>query len=174
MASLPDAWVEDARNLDNAERILLQRNSENLLCLPDNQLVDATISDSPSLSQADVQRFIDYAFWCQIWSVALMTSVVKSSAKFSPLDPDDFRSPVIRQLLLSSYSVSPFDALNRLINSAREFQEARRAHDFTTLMSYYRQIRRPVAVFIDTIDEYFEGYVDKGSQYDEGASYLHR
>jgi hypothetical protein len=145
MASLPDAWVEDARNLDNAEqllhsahgilletpaigdflrnetnkrivvapkgygktfllkskRILLQRNSENLLCLPDNQLVDATISDSPSLSQADVQRFIDYAFWCQIWSAALMVSVVKSSAKFHPLDPADFRSPVMRQLLLS-------------------------------------------------------------------------
>jgi hypothetical protein len=83
MANLPDAWVEDARNLDNAEqllhsahdilletpaigdflrnetnkrivvapkgygktfllkskRILLQRNSENLSCLPDNQLV---------------------------------------------------------------------------------------------------------------------------------------
>ena len=102
MASLPDTWVEDARNLDNAEqllqsahgilletpaigdflrnetnkrivvapkgygktfllkskRILLQRNSENLSCLPDNQLVDATISDSPSLSQADVQRFV--------------------------------------------------------------------------------------------------------------------
>ena len=126
MANLPDAWVEDARNLDNAEqllqsargilletpaigdflrnetnkrivvapkgygktfllkskRILLQRNSENLLCLPENQLVDATISDSPSLSQADVQCFIDYAFWCQIWSAALMVSVVKSSAKF--------------------------------------------------------------------------------------------
>ena len=103
MANLPDAWVEDARNLDNAEqllhsargilletpaigdflrnetnkrivvapkgygktfllkskRILLQRNSENLSCLPDNQLVDATISDSPSLSQADLQRFVD-------------------------------------------------------------------------------------------------------------------
>ena len=146
MASLPDAWVEDARNLDNAEqllhsahgilletpaigdflrnetnkrivvapkgygktfllkskRILLQRNSENLSCLPDNQLVDATISDSPSLSQADVQRFVDYAFWCQIWSAALMVSVVKSSAKFHPLDPADFRSPVMRQLLLSS------------------------------------------------------------------------
>ena len=172
MASLPDAWVEDARNLDNAEqllhsahgilletpaigdflrnetnkrivvapkgygktfllkskRILLQRNSENLLCLPDNQLVDATISDSPSLSQADVQRFIDYAFWCQIWSAALMVSVVKSSAKFHPLDPADFRSPVMRQLLLSSYPVSPFDALKRLINSEREFQQARRSH----------------------------------------------
>ena len=172
MASLPDAWVEDARNLDNAEqllhsahgilletpaigdflrnetnkrivvapkgygktfllkskRILLQRNSENLLCLPDNQLVDATISDSPSLSRADVQRFIDYAFWCQIWSAALMVSVVKSSAKFHPLDPADFRSPVMRQLLLSSYPVSPFDALKRLINSDREFQQARRSH----------------------------------------------
>jgi len=45
-------------------------------------LVDATISDSPSLSQADVQRFVDYAFWCQVWSAALMVSVVKSSAKF--------------------------------------------------------------------------------------------
>ena len=183
MASLPDAWVEDARNLDNAEqllhsahgilletpaigdflrnetnkrivvapkgygktfllkskRILLQRNSENLSCLPENQLVDATISDSPSLSQADVQRFVDYAFWCQVWSAALMVSVVKSSARFHPLDPSDFRSPVMRQLLLSSYTVSPFDALKRLINSDREFQQARRSHDLTTLMSYYRQ-----------------------------------
>ena len=118
MANLPDAWVEDARNLDNAEqllhsahdilletpaigdflrnetnkrivvapkgygktfllkskRILLQRNSENLSCLPENQLVDATISDSPSLSQADVQRFVDYAFWCQVWSAALWSA----------------------------------------------------------------------------------------------------
>jgi hypothetical protein len=215
MANLPDAWVEDARNLDNAEqllhsahgillettaiadflrnetnkrvvvapkgygktfllkskRILLQRNSEHLSCLPENQLVDATISDTPSLSQADVQRFVDYAFWCQVWSVALMLSVVKSSAKFSPLDTDDFRSSVIRQLLLSSYPVSPFDALKRLINSDREFQQARRSHDLTTLMSYYRQIRRPVAVFVDTIDEYFEGYV---SESDPDASYLHR
>jgi hypothetical protein len=215
MANLPDAWVEDARNLDNAEqllhsahgimletpaiadflrnetnkrivvapkgygktfllkskRILLQRNSENLSCLPENQLVDATISDSPSLSQADVQRFVDYAFWCQVWSVALMLSVVKSSAKFHPLDPDDFRSAVMRQLLLSSYPVSPFDALKRLINSDREFQQARRSHDLTTLMSYYRQIRRPVAVFVDTIDEYFEGYV---SQSGADASYMHR
>ena len=218
MANLPDAWVEDARNLDNAEqllhsahgilletpaigdflrnetnkrivvapkgygktfllkskRILLQRNSENLSCLPDNQLVDATISDSPSLSQADVQRFVDYAFWCQVWSAALMVSVVKSSAKFYPLDPADFRSPVMRQLLLSSYPVSPFDALKRLINSDREFQQARRSHDLTTLMSYYRQIRRPVAVFVDTIDEYFEGYVDSGDPLEADASYLHR
>jgi len=217
MASLPDAWVEDARNLDNAEqllhsahgilletpaigdflrnetnkrivvapkgygktfllkskRILLQRNSENLSCLPENQLVDATISDSPSLSQADVQRFVDYAFWCQVWSAALMVSVVKSNAKFYPLDPADFRSPVMRQLLLSSYPVSPFDALKRLINSDREFQQARRSHDLTTLMSYYRQIRRPVAVFVDTIDEYFEGYVDSGDPSEADASYLH-
>lgn len=218
MANLPDAWVEDARNLDNAEqllhsahgilletpaiadflrnetnkrivvapkgygktfllkskRILLQRHSETLVCLPDNQLVDATISDSPSLSQADVQRFVDYAFWCQVWSAALMVSVVKSSSKFHPLDPGDFHSPVMRQLLLSSYAVSPFDALKRLINSDREFQHARRSHDLTTLMSYYRQIRRPVAVFVDTIDEYFEGYVDNGDSSDPGPSYLHR
>jgi hypothetical protein len=218
MANQPDAWVEDARNLDNAEqllhsaqgilletpaiadflrnetnkrivvapkgygktfllkskRILLQASTDSLSCLPENQLVDATISDSPSLSQADVQRFVDYAFWCQVWSAALMISVVKSSAKFYPLDPADFRSPLIQQLLLSSYPVSPFDALKRLINSNREFQQARRSHDLTTLMSYYRQIRRPMAVFVDTIDEYFEGYVDRGSQYDEDASYLHR
>jgi hypothetical protein len=218
MANLPDAWVEDARNLDNTEqllqsahgileetpaiadflrsesnrrivvapkgygktfllkskRILLQGSADHLACLPENQLVDATISDSPSLSQADVQRFVDYAFWCQAWSAALMTSVVKSSAKFSPLDPDDFHSGVIRQLLFSSYSVSPFDALKRLISSGREFQQARRTHDFTTLMSYYRQIRRPIAVFVDTIDEYFEGYVEGAIQYTEDTSYLHR
>jgi hypothetical protein len=217
MVNLPDAWVEDARNLDNAEqllhsakgileetpaitdflrnesnkrivvapkgygktfllkskRILLQSGNDSLSCLPENQLVDATVSDSPSLSQADIQRFVDYAFWCQIWSVALMISVVKSSIKFSPVDPDEFRSPIVRQLLLSPYSLSPFDAFKRLINSNREFQQARRMHDFTTLMSYYRQIRRPVAVFIDTIDEYFEGYVDKG-EYADDASYLHR
>jgi len=217
MANPPDAWVEDARNLDNAEqllhsahgilletpaiadflrnetnkrivvapkgygktfllkskRILLQQMSENLSCLPENQLVDATISDSPSLSQADVQRFVDYTFWCQVWSAALMLSVVKSSAKYYPLDPDDFRSAVMRQLLLSSYPVSPFDALKRLINSDREFQQARRSHDLTTLMSYYRQIRHPVAVFVDTIDEYFEGYVSQ-SEVDADASYVHR
>ena len=217
MANLPDAWVEDARNLDNTEqllhsakgileetpaiadflrnetnkrivvapkgygktfllkskRILLQSGNDNPFCLPENQLVDATISDSPSLSQADMQRFVDYAFWCQVWSVALMTSVVKNSMNFSSVDPDDFRSPIIRQLLLSTYSVSPFDAFKRLVNSNREFQQARRTHDFTTLMSYYRQIRRPVAVFVDTIDEYFEEYVDRG-QYAENASYLHR
>src|SRR4051794_6776191 len=155
-----------------SKRILLQQNSENLSCLPENQLVDATISDSPSLSQADVQRFVDYGFWCQVWSAALMVSVVKSSAKFYPLDPADFRSPVMRQLLLSSYPVSPFDALKRLINSDREFQQARRSHELTTLMSYYRQIRRPVAVFVDTIDEYFEGYVD-GADPSEAESYLH-
>src|SRR3954467_3139701 len=130
MANLPDAWVEDARNLDNTEqllhsakgileetpaiadflrnetnkrivvapkgygktfllkskRILLQSSNDNPFCLPENQLVDATISDSPSLSQADLQRFIDYAFWCQVWSAALMVSVVKSSAKFHPLN----------------------------------------------------------------------------------------
>jgi len=136
--------------------------------------VDATISDSPSLSQADIQRFVDYAFWCQIWSAALMVSVVKTSARFHPFDPADFGSPVMRQLLLSSYPVSPFDALKRLINSDREFQQARRSHDLTTLMSYYRQIRRPVAVFVDTIDEYFEGYVDSGDPNAAEASYLHR
>jgi len=47
------------------------------------------------------------------------------------------------------------------------------AGNFTVLMSYYRQIRRPIAVFVDTIDEYFEEYVDRG-QYAENASYLHR
>jgi hypothetical protein len=122
----PHQWVEDARNLDNAEqllhsahgilletpaigdflrnetnkrivvapkgygktfllkskRILLQRNSENLLCLPDNQLVDTTISDSPSLSRADVQRFIDYAFWCQILEEAVSSEPVSEVRKF--------------------------------------------------------------------------------------------
>src|SRR3979411_2578555 len=87
--------------------------------------------------------------------------------------PADFRSPVVRQLLLSSYPVSPFDALKRLINSDREFQQARRSHDLTTPMSYYRQIRRPVTVFVDTIDEYFEGYVSQ-SEVDADASYVHR
>jgi hypothetical protein len=92
---------------------------------------------------------------------------------YRPLGPD-FRSPVMRPLLLSSYPVSPFDALKRLINSDREFQQARRSHDLTTLMSYYRQNRRPVAVFVDTIDEYFEGYVDSGNPHEADASYLHR
>ena len=46
-------------------------------------------------------------------------------------------------------------------------------HDLTTLMSYYRQIRRPVAVFVDTIDEYFEGYVDSVDPSEADASYLH-
>jgi hypothetical protein len=41
-------------------------------------------------------------------------------------------------------------------------------------MSYYRQIWRPVAVFVDTIDEYFEGYVDSGDPSEAEASYLHR
>src|SRR3954463_4943561 len=77
-----------------SKRILLQSGNDNLSCLPENQLVDATISDSPSLSQTDLQRFIDYAFWCQVWSVALMASVVKSTMKFSPIDPDEFRSPI--------------------------------------------------------------------------------
>jgi hypothetical protein len=135
--------------------------------------VDATISDSPSLSQGDVRRFVDYAFWCQVWSAALMVSVVKSSAKLYPLDPADFHSPVMRQLLLSSYPVSPFDALKRLITFDREFQQARRSHDLTTLMSYYHQIRRPVAVFVDTIDEYLEGYVDSDDPSEADASYLH-
>src|SRR5260370_31039233 len=40
-------------------------------------------------------------------------------------------------------------------------------------MSYYRQIGRPVAVFVDTIDEYFEGYVDSADPSDADASYLH-
>ena len=31
-----------------------------------------------------------------------------------------------------------------------------------------------MAVFVDTIDEYFEGYVDRDSQSDADASYLHR
>jgi len=31
-----------------------------------------------------------------------------------------------------------------------------------------------VAVFVDTIDEYFEGYVDSGDQNEADASYLHR
>ena len=39
-------------------------------------------------------------------------------------------------------------------------------------MSYYRQIRRPVAVFVDTIDEYFEGYVDSGDPSEADTSYL--
>jgi len=31
-----------------------------------------------------------------------------------------------------------------------------------------------VAVFVDTIDEYFEGYVDSGDPSEADASYLHR
>jgi hypothetical protein len=217
MSNLPDPWVEDARDLDNADqllqsangilektpaiadflrrdtkkriivapkgygktfllkckRTLIQNHIEHTFCLPENSMVDVTISDPPSLSRADVQRFSDYSFWAQAWSAALMTSVVKSSAKFLFLLLDDFKSPVIRHLLTASQPVSPFDALKRLITSEKDFHQAKRSHDFETLTIYYKQIRRPVAVFVDTIDEYLEGYVDKRRNGDD-TNYIHK
>ena len=100
MANSPDPWIEDARDLDNADqllqsangilektpaiadflrndtkkriivapkgygktfllkckRTLLQKDSARAFCLPENSMVDVTISDPPSLSRADVQR----------------------------------------------------------------------------------------------------------------------
>jgi hypothetical protein len=109
----------------------------------------------------------------QAWSAALMTSVVKSSTRFLSLPFEEFKSPVIRHLLASPQPVSPFDALKRLITSEKDFHQAKRTHDFSTLMMHYKQIRRPIAVFVDTIDEYLEGYIDKGQNGDE-TNYIHK
>jgi hypothetical protein len=217
MPNSPDPWVEDARDLDNADqllqsangilektpaiadflrpdskkriivapkgygktfllkckRTLLQKDHKQTFCLPENSMVDVTISDPPSLSRADVQRFADYSFWVQAWSAALMTSAVKGSAKFLSFRLEEFKSPVIRHLLASSQPVSPFDALKRLITSEKDFHRAKRAQDFSTLIMLFKQIRRPLAVFVDTIDEYLEGYVDKGQNGGE-TDYIHK
>jgi len=217
MSNSPDPWVEDARDLDNADqllqsangilektppiadflrydskkrilvapkgygktfllkckRTLLQKDHHQTFCLPENSMVDVTISYPPSLSRSDVQRFTDYSFWVQAWSAALMTSVVKSSAKFLSLPFEEFTSPVMRHLLGCAQPVSPFDALKRLITSEKDFNQAKRTHDFSTLIMQYKQIRRSIAVFVDTIDEFLEGYVDKG-QNDGETNYIHK
>ena len=148
-----------------SKRLLLQQHSYR--CLPEDHLLDVTISDAPALARGDLAKFSNYQYWSYLWTISLMTSAIKAHGRATYFSSSQFASPALNELFSDMTNVSPFYALRRLVNlSDREFSQLQRSHDASTLLAYYRRINSQLAIFIDTIDEYLEGYLtdQHGSQ----------
>lgn len=125
------------------------------LCLPQDTLLDKPIGNKVfsrellSIYEADVEP------WSRIWLTSIACAVLKATGL-----PDDLNlSPQFLHLIRNPQLRSVLDHLVVLLDySPREAHRCAQETN-TTLVPLLRALHKPVAVFIDSVDEYFNKHI---------------
>ena len=141
-----------------AQRIAYQ---DRMFCLPENTLIDKPIGDHV-FDRNGIAFFSDSTEnWKKLWLASIATAVLKATNQTDGLSV----SGKLRQLIEDRHVASVMDHfVNILAYSRRDFQKA---SETTTklLLPRLRQLDTPVAVFVDSLDEFFHKHI---MSYDSG------
>ncbi|HEY8515585.1 MAG TPA: hypothetical protein VIS07_08730 [Candidatus Binatia bacterium] len=140
-----------------AKRVLYQ--SGGVVCLPDRSLLDKPIGDKVFSKEA-ISIYADSPLW---WSKVWLTSIALATLKRLDRAAGLEVGPRLKSLLLDPDLRGVIDHFVRLLDfPPGELQRCANETD-GYLVPRLRAIDVPVAIFIDSVDEYFNKHVESGA-----------
>jgi len=136
-----------------AKRIRYQEQGH--LCIPHDTLLDKPVGDKVfsrdlvNIYDADIEP------WNRVWLTAIACAVLKQSGMTEELEV----SPPFARLLNNSRLRSVLDHFVVLLDYAPGEVHRCAQETNTILVPLLRALNRPVAVFIDSVDEYFNKHI---------------
>ena len=136
-----------------AKRIRVQETGQ--LCLPQDTLLDKPVGDKVfSRGQVNVYES-DIEPWNRIW----LTSVACAVLKHTGLPEDLDLSPQFANLIHNAQLRSVLDHFVTLLDFSPGDMHRCAQETNTMLVPLLRSLNHPVAVFIDSVDEYFNKHI---------------
>ena len=135
-----------------SKRIEIQASVAETLFIPRDALIDRPPGTPPIFSEADLRRKADIQYWKTLWITAICLAVLHAA------DPDtllEINSDFTRGLQKAKIQHTASDIFNSLLHlTDSQFFKTTTACA-ASMIPHYRSVRRPVAVFLDNIDDYF-------------------
>lgn len=136
-----------------------------IILIPKNQLVDKHAGNI-IFNKSKINLFKTQANWDKIWFNSISMSILKNLIKHSENEDKSKVSntlkeieklPLIVELLDDAYN-TPFDFLAYFLDMGhKEFYET--GKELARIGAIIRGVRRPIAIFIDNVDQYFKGHL---------------
>jgi class 3 adenylate cyclase len=147
------------------KRIAVQESR--YVCLPKQTILDRPKTQPPILGSELADQLASSRTWEALWRLAFAMAVLKAEG-----DPDIVGSALsdevvpapyggrLRAIFASRLADSPFEILHELLFASRaeHFAFARAAAHLTAAVA---RVHRKVAIFVDNIDEYLDGYIER-------------
>jgi class 3 adenylate cyclase len=135
-----------------SKRIEIHGSVAETLFIPRDALIDRPPGTPPIFSEADLKRKSDIQYWKSLWLTAICLAVLHAA------DPDallEINSDFTRSLQKAKIQHTASDIFNSLLHltDAQFFKTTTACAAW--MVPLYRSVRRPVAVFLDNIDDYF-------------------
>lgn len=136
-------------------------------CLPRQTILDRPKTQPPVLSSDIADLLASSLTWEALWRLAFSMAVLKAEGDREAVAEalSDERIPPphsgrLRSIFASRLAESPFEILHELLFASRaeHFAFARAAAHLTAAVA---RVHKPVAVFVDNIDEYLDGYINR-------------
>ncbi len=125
------------------------------LCLPHDALLDKPVGNKIFSRELLGVYEADIEPWSRVWITSIACAVLKNSGLPDVLDV----SPRFARLLRNTQLRSVFDHFVVLLDySPRDVHRCAQETN-TVLIPLLRALKRPVAVFIDSVDEYFNKHI---------------
>jgi len=148
--------------LVKAKRLSLQDSQSGILLLPENMLVDRPGSTLPILNRIMLDRkSTDPQYWKKVWLMAICLGCFhaydrKSTSSDVPLLATVGNGDFVGRLASAQTQQTIIDVFNSILHlTDAEFFQLER-DSAAQIIPAYRAITRPIAIFLDNIDEYFD------------------
>ena len=124
-------------------------------CLPENSLIDKPLGDTV-FSQTAIEMFDKSTEnWKKVWLISIACSVLKA---LDIRDTHDLPAPLVR-LMQSPHIATVMDHFVNVLDFPRRDLFAGAKAASRVLIPRLREIDSPVAVFLDSVDEYFNKHI---------------
>jgi len=136
-----------------AKRIRYQERGQ--LCIPQDTLLDKPVGDK--VFSRDLVNIYDSDIepWNRVWLTSIACAVLKQTGV-----PEDLKlSPVLSHLLQNSQLRSVLDHFVVMLDYAPGDVHRCAQETNTILVPLLRALNRPIAIFIDSVDEYFNKHI---------------
>lgn len=136
-----------------------------IILIPKTQLVDKH-TETVIFNKSKINLFETQANWDKIWFNSISLSILKNLTKHSENESNSEISDTLKEIkklplvvdLLEEVYNTPFDFLGCFLNMGhKEFYET--GKELTRIGAIIRGIRRPVAIFIDNVDQFFKEHL---------------
>lgn len=148
------------------KRLRMERLRDGRQLLPQNRLLDRPSSKVKVFSKAEAKTVSeDLNYWENVWLIVISLSIIKawraaSSESGGVLNASDFHSG-LRVLFEATRLVMASDLLPHVLDfNPNEHFKARNDYQ-RVLAPTFRAIHKPMALFIDNIDEYFDTHLSQ-------------
>ena len=135
-----------------AKRHAVQANDPNTIFIPrDSSLIDRPLGAPPIFTAADIEhKASDLQYWKTLWLTAICLAVISNddASRLAQIDSD-----YTRKLQKAVTQLTPTDIFNDLLHEPHSHYMQIWSACTRSMVPLYRSIRRPIATFIDNVDD---------------------